>query len=871
MKPDPARALATGPASPRQLWEDAVARLADAIAALEPEAPAAQPLRRARDRLEALLRSTEALESRYRTLLDAVPEAVTVHDRHGHILEANRTAEGVYGYPLEQLRRLRVQDLNPTLPDNYMEQVFQTFQVGRTETVETSNRHGDGHYFPIEVHSRMFLDGEEMRIIAVVRDVSARLRAESELRASERRYRKLFDAVDKGILVQDQNGRVTSANAAAERMLGMQDSELRAEALSIAEWRFVDAAGRALKPRDLPPLRAISERRAIQSTVIGINSPALGGYSWFSVTAVPQFRDDVPAPFEVITLFSDITALMLESVLFDEVQSLASIGGWHYDFRRRRMYGSRELHRLLELPRDGVLEREAMYALFVPGDRERLRTAMDAARLSSEAFDLELRIVTASGQRRWLRVIGQPQLQRGAAESVIGTAQDVSARKRQEEQLRRQALTDSLTGLSNRDALMRALALALDEAQPGSGPALLYVDLDRFKVINDLLGHAAGDGLLVAAAQRLRRALGPNTLLARFGGDEFMIMIAPCSDEVQARDTAVRITTAFAEPFPHSGEEFSITASVGVAHYPQDGATIQQLINHADAAMFDAKRRGRNNWQAFSPALARKLTDRLLIETQLRRALDNQEFYLRYQPQVDLRSGRVTAAEALIRWRNRVLGELAPDLFISHAENTGDIVRIGVWVIREACRQLRLWHDAGLTVPRVAVNVSYRQFLSDNLPEVVAAALHDHGLQGCHLELEMTERVLVEDVPDTLEIFRAIKQLGVSLVIDDFGEGYSALNYLRQLPFDGLKISHHFMQGIPATPSDTAICEAIIRIAQSLGMTVIAEGVEMETQRQFLLRQGTTLAQGFLFSRPIAPDEIADFVRLHGCAEQQAG
>lgn len=867
MKPDANREATPVPATMKQAWEDAIARLAEAIAAMSEDDPAAMPLRRARDRIDALLRASDALESRYRNLLDAVPEAVTVHDRHGRILEANKTAASVYGYSLEQLRHLRIQDLNPALPDSFVASLFETFQVGRTETVETTNRHGDGHYFPIEAHSRMFLDGDDMRIIAVVRDLSARHAAERELRDSERRYRELFDAVDKGILVQDQDGRVQSANAAAERMLGMSESELGSESLNVSDWRFVDAQGHPLKPADLPPNRALASGEVVDSTVVGINSPTLGGYSWFSVTAVPQFRDHERQAFQVITLFSDITALKLESLLFDEVQSLANIGGWHYDFRRGHMYGSRELHRLLDLATGSRLDREEVYALFVPGDRERMRQAMDAARLRNESFDLELRIVTRGGLRRWLRVIGQPQVQRGMVESVIGTAQDITSRKRQEEQLRRQALTDPLTGLSNRDALMRQLALAVDEAQPGAGPAVLYVDLDRFKVINDLLGHAAGDGLLVAAAQRLRRAVGAETLLARFGGDEFMAVIAPCREEQKARDMALRITEAFAEPFPHSGEEFSITASVGVAQYPQDGATIQQLINHADAAMFDAKRRGRNNWQAFTPALARKLTDRLLIETQLRRALDNQEFYLHYQPQLDLVSGRVTAAEALIRWRNRMLGELDPDLFISHAENTGDIVRIGAWVIREACRQLRAWRDAGLNVPRVAVNVSYRQFLSDNLPEVVADALHDHGLDGNALELEMTERVLIEDVPDTVDIFNALKQLGVSMVIDDFGEGYSALNYLRRLPFDGLKISHHFMQGIPATPTDTAICEAIIRIAQSLGLLVVAEGVELESQREFLIRQGTTLAQGYLFSKPISPEEFAEFVRLHGCAD----
>ena len=568
MKPDANRDATSIQTTMKQAWEDAIARLTEAIELLPVDEPAAIPLHRARERIETLLRASDALESRYRSLLDAVPEAVTVHDRHGHILEANKTAESVYGYSLEHLRRLRIQDLNPALPDGYIPQLFDTFQVGRTETVETTNRHGDGHYFPIEAHSRMFLDGDDMRIIAVVRDISARYATERELRDSERHYRELLDAIDKGILVQARDGRVLSANAAAERMLGMSEAELRAESQGISDWRFVDEHGQPLTPTTLPPNRALSERRVIDSTVIGISSPALGGYSWLSVAAVPQFREGEDGPFQVITMFSDVTALKLESVLFDEVQSLANIGGWHHEFCRDRMYGSRELYRLLDLPGETQLNRDNVYALFVPDDRERMRKSMDAARARNEAFDLELRVVTMSGQRRWLRVIGQPQMQRGVVESVIGTAQDITARKRQEEQLRRQALTDPLTGLSNRDALMRQLALAVDEAQPGSGPALLYVDLDRFKVINDLLGHAAGDGLLVAAAQRLRRAVGAETLLARFGGDEFMAMIAPCPGEHTSREMALRITEAFAEPFPHSGEEFSITASVGMAGMP---------------------------------------------------------------------------------------------------------------------------------------------------------------------------------------------------------------------------------------------------------------------------------------------------------------
>jgi diguanylate cyclase (GGDEF)-like protein len=444
---------------------------------------------------------------------------------------------------------------------------------------------------------------------------------------------------------------------------------------------------------------------------------------------------------------------------------------------------------------------------------------------------------------------------------MTATIQDITARKLEEERLRKQALTDQLTGLANRDALLQHLGEAVRHVDGNSGPALLYIDLDRFKVINDLLGHAAGDGLLVAAAERLRRASGDETMIARFGGDEFMLVYPAWRGENEPAASAMRITSAFDRPFRYAGEDFTITASIGIAHCPEDGTSVQQLINHADAAMFEAKRRGRNQWQRFTPQLARALTDRLMIETQLRRALDNNEFHLVFQPQVELAGGRTVGVEALLRWDNRVLGALMPDVFVPHAENTGDIVRIGAWVIREACRQLRAWSDTGLGVMRISVNVSYRQFLSENLVEVVTEALKQHALPGSALELELTERVLIEDAPDTHDTFERLKAQGVQLVIDDFGEGYSALNYLRRLPFDGLKISHEFMQGIPANAADSAICEAMIHMAAALGVVVVAEGVEPADQRAFLLRHGARLAQGYLFSRPLEAGAFERYVR----------
>jgi EAL domain-containing protein (putative c-di-GMP-specific phosphodiesterase class I) len=277
--------------------------------------------------------------------------------------------------------------------------------------------------------------------------------------------------------------------------------------------------------------------------------------------------------------------------------------------------------------------------------------------------------------------------------------------------------------------------------------------------------------------------------------------------------------------------------------------------------MYDAKRRGRSTWQRFDPRLARRQHDHVQIEAQLRRALENDEFHLVYQPVVALADGRIVGAEALIRWSHRSLGELLPDSFIPQAETTGDIVRIGAWVVREACRQVRAWRDAGLDIGRIAVNVSNRQFIGDELPQIVERALADNRLPGPTLELEVTERVLIEDAPDIWASFDALRSLGVGLVIDDFGEGYSALNYLRRLPIQGLKLSRSFLEGVPDNASDVAICQAVAGIAQSLGLSVVAEGIETEAQRLFLMHLGVLQGQGFLYGPGLPPANFAEYVR----------
>lgn len=835
----------------------------DALAALARERGddplVADAVAAARHAIEHVERNAEAVAARYRSLIDAVPDAVTLHDETGRILEANDAACAVYGYPLERLKQLTVFDLNPDLSPSRLNDVLVSVRPGQSDTVETTNRRADGTTFPVEVRSNVYIDGDARRIVAIVRDITNRHAADRELHASEARYRGLLRAMDKGVLVQDAHGRIVSVNPAGCRLLGLTEIELTgANRQSMDEWRFEDEFGKPLPFHELPGMRSLRVAAPIESTLVGVWLPHLRIYRWFSISTVPQYLGGRTRPFQVISTFSDVTALKRASELFAKTQTLASIGGWEYDAQSGQLFWTEEMYRIHDLPAASPVTIERALTFVLDADRTRLEASLAAAQ-RGQSFELELRLVSAIGRRRWVCVQGQPLRRHGKIHGVSGTLQDVTERKLHEDELRRLAQTDVLTGLASRDTALADLERAIERAQDGAGPALLFVDLDRFKVVNDMLGHAAGDRLLAAAAGRLRQCAGEADV-SRFAGDAFLLLLSAVADPTAPQRLAERITAAFGEPFDYAGEELQVTASVGIARWPDDGANAQQLVNHADAAVNEAKRRGRNTWQGFNPQLARGLSDRLMIESQLRRALDNGEFRLEYQPTIDLVTGRAVAAEALLRWNNRQLGELGPAQFVSHAENSGDIVRIGAWVIREACRQLREWRSRGIEIARVAVNVSYRQFLNESLVDTVRAALRESSLDGAALELEMTERVLIDDVPDTFETFAALRQTGVALTIDDFGEGYSALNYLRRLPIDGIKISHTFMQGIPGNRADSAICEAIVRMARSLGLNVTGEGVETEAQRQFLVGQGTPLAQGFLFSRPLAPARFAEFI-----------
>lgn len=557
-------------------------------------------------------------------------------------------------------------------------------------------------------------------------------------------------------------------------------------------------------------------------------------------------------------------ALRQSEQRLSRAQRIARIGSWEWDLRTNGLTFSPELFAILGYDAACAphVSLEWFYRQINPADTPFVRKTLVAAVESGRSMSVTFRIATCSGEE--IVVASQAELElddAGCPELLVGTLLDVTERTKAEQEIHHLANYDTLTGLPNRNLLHDRLQQAIVQAARTSGNVgVLFLDLDRFKGVNDSLGHRAGDQLLKTVSERLRVCVRESDTLARIGGDEFVVILSLVSDEDGISSAASKILAIISEPFLIEGQELYLTASIGVAVYPTDGSDVQALLKHADLAMYQAKDMDRNNFQFFSSDLNVKVMERMVLESSLRRALERNEFQLLYQPQIDVLGKQVVGFEALLRWHHPDLGTISPDKFIPLAEETGLIHSIGEWVIRTACRQGNVWRENGLQPVRMAVNLSGRQFKM-KLDQVVSAILMETGFDPHWLELELTESILMRNASENHELLQALASMGCSLSIDDFGTGYSSLSYLKHFPLGRLKIDRSFVRDIMTNPDDRAIAKVIIDMAHTLNMEVTAEGVEDREQLELLKSYGCKEMQGFYFSKPVPAAAAEEILR----------
>ncbi len=520
---------------------------------------------------------------------------------------------------------------------------------------------------------------------------------------------------------------------------------------------------------------------------------------------------------------------------------------------------------LASVGEDSMIGKNA-YDLYPKALADSLCSMDQAAVGANKAFETELELMHKDGTLHTYLMVRFPLSDRD--DEVFGVCTictDISERKLAENALREQqsrlnymAFHDALTDLPNRSLFYDRINHGIARAgRADSRLALMLLDVDRFKIINDSLGHDSGDMLLKTIASRLNEGVRDMDTVARLGGDEFVVVLEGVHDMDDVRFVANKLLATLARPVEVAGHDISITVSIGISVYPEDGDSTDELLKNADIAMYKAKEAGKNNCQFYAKGMSATAVNYLLLENDLRRAIEQEQLILHYQPQVDLTSGELTGVEALVRWLHPERGLVSPAHFIPLAEETGLIVPLGEWVLREACRQQQQWLQEGKQVPQMAVNLSTRQFRQKDFPGKVATILRDTGLPAQYLELEITESCAMEHAGETINQLNQLHQMGLSLAIDDFGTGYSSLAYLKRFPLHKLKIDSSFIHDLPADTNDAAIAKSIINLAHNMQLVVVAEGVEQPEQAEWLLREGCDQAQGFMYAKPLSAEHFA--------------
>ena len=728
-------------------------------------------------------------------------------------------------------------------------------------------RHQQGTWRRFDIREQAFArdTGDQVtRIVGVAKDITDQIEASESLRDSEQRYRMLAESISDVIFSTDSTLRMNYLSPSIQTVLGYD-----------AQWVFDNGWQSIIAtPQQLEGIYSLIERiRAALHTPRQLS--ALRAQVQTQLFLFDCLRADghkVPIELRLV-------------LVWDENDGFEGILGVGRDIsqQRRAEKDLRMAATVFEHSTSAILitdpagyivqaneafSRVSGYAVAQVLDQLPSMLTVDAQQRAHLTYVLKQLHVNGTWEGEvWLKRLNGEHYpawvgitavldDEGDLASYVCFFSDISERKASEQRIHRLAYYDALTHLPNRTLFQDRLHTALQQAERNkSWVVLMFLDLDRFKPINDSLGHAAGDRMLKDMAIRLLACVGDDDTVARMGGDEFTLLLQPRATRQLALNRAIsvaeHILASLVKPFVLESREFFVTASIGIALSPQDGNELSQLMKNADTAMYHAKERGKNNFQFYQADMNASALERLELESDLRHALEQQEFILFYQPQFSGDGKRLTGVEALLRWNHSRRGLVPPGDFIPVLEELGLVVEVGDWVLAEACRQLKLWHQAKVRVPKVSVNISARQFSDGQLGTRIATILKETGLSPACLELELTESILMREVSEALHVLASLKNLGLSIAVDDFGTGYSSLNYLKQFPIDVLKIDRTFVDGLPSGEQDAQIARAIIAMAHSLNLAVIAEGVETQEQLDFLREHGCDEVQGYLFGRPM--------------------
>jgi diguanylate cyclase (GGDEF)-like protein/PAS domain S-box-containing protein len=791
-------------------------------------------------------------EEKFELVFHNCPDILVIARRvDGVLLTVNRTfeqqlgisAREAVGRTATELDIWGLPSIGPMLLERLQQKVLNNIEM-------PFRRRGGEQFTGLLSAQHIDIDGQPALVIAV-RDITAVKRTQQQLQLSEEKFAKAFHASPDGLLITRlDDGAILEANEGFFHITGYDAREaIGRTTLELDLWS---------DPQDREEMVArVRNQGAMRDFRAWINTRS-GQRRLGELSGQPILIDGEPC---MLTIARDITE---REQMQERLHQAATVfestaeGVMITDLEQRITAVNRAFTSIT-----GYSEAEALGQsprLLASGRHDSAFYAAMWHQLAAEGhWQGEIWNRRKDGELfpEWL-TISAVRDQSGLTTHFVGVFADISSLKQAQDRLDYQAHHDPLTGLPNRMLFESRLDNALNDARTDhSRGAVLFLDLDRFKHINDSLGHPVGDLLLKSIAQRLREQLRDVDTVARLGGDEFIVLLPGLHQPRDAERVATKLLTCFNAPFQADGHEFFISSSIGISLFPEDGNDVATLVKNADAAMYSSKAKGRNRVEFYTRNLTFQATERMTLELELRRSLERNELSLHYQPKLSLQTGKLVGAEALIRWNHPVFGEIPPDRFIPLAEDNGMILQLGDWVLQEACRQMREWQDSHAPFGPLSVNLSGSQLRQSQLVERIAGTLGDFGLAASSLQLEITESFIMTQAEEALLILHELKGLGLQLAIDDFGTGYSSLSYLKRLPLDILKIDKSFVRGLPGDPDDAAITRAIIALGRSLQMTVIAEGVETKAQELFLTSEGCEQIQGYVVSRPLSAESFA--------------